>query len=95
MADVPETEKMVQNSDVLNDKLQDLMDYANKNAGSVNPAVWRVGGQKAHEAQAFYNKSVDSLGMTPGRLDWLDQQIKTNPTSFLQHFLGNQRFYKR
>ena len=90
-ATVPDTEKMVQNSDVLNEKLQDVLDFAKQNKGSVNPAVIRQAAQKAHELSAFYNRSVDGLGLTPGRLGWLDEQIKTNPTSIIQQILGNNR----
>lgn len=78
----------------LDNKLKDLMNYASKNEGSVNPTVLKVAAQKAHEAQAFYNQAVDNLGLTPGRLDWLDEQIKTNPTSLIQQVLGNQNVLK-
>lgn len=88
---VPEAEKMVQNSDILNEKLQDVLNFAKQNRGSVNPAVIKQAAQKAHELTSFYNRSIDGLGMTPGRLDWLDAQIKKNPTSLIQQVLGNNR----
>ena len=75
--------------DVLDNKVKDVLDFAQKHRGSVNPAVLKQARQKAEELTSFYNKSVDSLGMTQGRLGWLEEQIKKNPTSLIQQLLGN------
>lgn len=74
---------------LLDDKVRDVLDFARKNAGSQYPSVIQRGAQKAAELARFYNKSVDSLGMTAGRMDWIGQQIKENPQSILQQILGN------
>lgn len=77
---------------VLDNKIDDVISFARKHANlkdQVNPAVIKVGAQKAHELTNFYNKTVDSLGMTQGRMDWLEKQIKTNPQSIVQQLLGN------
>lgn len=74
---------------VLDNKVKDVIDYAIKHRGSVDPSVTARAAQKAEELTAFYNKSVDSLGMTEGRLSWLEKQVKSNPTSVIQQVLGN------
>lgn len=79
------------NRAILDDKVRDVLDYAQKNKGSIDPKVLTVAAQKAHELTKFYNASTDNLGMTQGRLNWLDEQIKKNPTSFIQQLLGNQK----
>jgi hypothetical protein len=79
------------NHQILDNKLKDLISYAQQHKGSVNPAVLQQAAQKAHEATSFYNKTVDGLGMTPGRMNWLDEQIKKNPTSIIQQLLGNNQ----
>lgn len=77
---------------VLDDKMKDLMSFAKQHVGTVDPAVIQQGKQKAEEAIAFYNQTVDRLGMTPGRLEWLEKQIASNPTSiFSQAFGSNAR----
>jgi hypothetical protein len=75
----------------LDDKVKDVMNYAQQHVGSVNPQVIKVAAQKAHELTKFYNASTDNLGMTAGRLNWLDAQVKKNPTSIIQYVLGNQQ----
>lgn len=79
----------VQAQNVLDNKVRDVLDFAQKNVGSLNPKVIAQAKQKAEELTAFYNKSVDNLGMTQGRLSWLEEQIKKNPTSIIQQILGN------
>lgn len=77
---------------VLDDKMKDLMSFAKQHVGTVDPSVLQQGKQKAEEAIAFYNQTVDRLGMTPGRLEWLEKQIASNPTSiFSQAFGSNAR----
>jgi hypothetical protein len=73
---------------VLDDKMKDLMNFANQHVGSVDPSVIQQGKQKAEEAIAFYNQTVDRLGMTPGRLEWLEKQIASNPTSVVSQAFG-------
>lgn len=77
---------------VLDNKINDVLAFARKHSNlkdQASPAVIKEGAQKAHELAAFYNKTVDNLGMTSGRLDWLDKQIKSNPQSIIQQLLGN------
>lgn len=79
---------------LLDDKLNDVMNYAQQHKGSINPSVIQLGAQKAAEAARYYNKSVDNLGLTPGRMGWIDEQIKKNPTSLWQQLIGNQERLK-
>ena len=79
----------IQAQNVLDNKVNDVLNFAQKNRGSVNPQTLAQARQKAEELTSFYNKSVDSLGMTQGRLGWLEEQIKKNPTSLIQQLLGN------
>lgn len=79
----------IQNMNILDNKVKDVIDYAQKNKGSINPNVLRTAKQKAEELTSFYNGSLDSLGMSQGRLGWLEEQIKKNPTSIIQQVLGN------
>lgn len=76
---------------VMDTKIRDLMKYAQDNRGSVDPKVWAQAKQKAEETTAFYNNSLDGLGMTQGRMNWLDEQIKKNPTSIIGQVLGNNK----
>lgn len=65
------------------------MSYAKQHLGSIDPNVRATARQKAEELTAFYNQSVDNLGMTAGRMQWLEKQIKTNPTDFIPQLMGN------
>jgi len=76
-------------SKVLDNKVKDVLDFAKKHRGSIDPKILSRGRQKAEELTSFYNKSVDGLGLTHGRLDWLGPQIKKNPTSIFEQILGN------
>lgn len=79
----------VEAMNVLDNKVQDVLNFAEKHRGTVDPSVRAQAKQKAEELTAFYNKSVDNLGMTSGRMEWLEKQIKDNPTSIIQQVLGN------
>lgn len=79
---------------VLDNKVKDVIDFANKHRGSVNPNILRQASQKAEELKNFYNGSLDGLGLTKGRLDWLDPQIRNNPTSWWQKLTGNDAALK-
>lgn len=74
---------------VLDNKVRDVLDFAKQHAGTLNPQTLARGKQKAEELIAFYNKSVDNLGMTEGRLGWLEKQIKDDPTSVFKQIMGN------
>lgn len=74
---------------VLDYKAKDLLAYARQHKGSIDPAVRAVGAQKAEEMMNYYNNSIKGGVMTEGRLKWLDQQIKKNPTTIFQDILGN------
>lgn len=73
----------------LSDKGRDLLQYAQQHKGSIDPKVIAVGAQKAEEMLNFYNDSIHGGVLTKGRMDWLDKQIKKNPTSIFQDVLGN------
>jgi hypothetical protein len=90
----PENLKQLNAHDLLEYKMQDVMNFAKQHGkltlqDQLNPAVIKEGIAKANELINFYNKTVDSLGMTQGRMDWLEKQIKTNPQSVIQQLLGN------
>ncbi len=77
---------------VLDNKINDVMSYVKQHSNikdQFNPQVIKEAAQKAHELTAFYNKTVDNLGMTSGRMDWLEDQIKKNPQSLIQQLMGN------
>lgn len=83
------TREQINAQNLLDSKVRDVLDYARKNVGTLDPSKIAKAKQKAEELTAFYNKSVDNLGMTQGRLGWLEEQIKKNPTSIIQQILGN------
>lgn len=88
--DIPEDKRdKLTAMSVLDDKVKDVLNFAQQHRGSVDPRTLAQAKQKAEELTSFYNKSVDSLGMTQGRLGWLEKQIKTNPTSLIEQLLGN------
>lgn len=76
--------------DILDDKVKDMISYAQENRASMNPKIRTIAAQKAHELTNYYNGATDKLGMTPGRLGWLEKQISTNPTSIIEQILGSQ-----
>lgn len=77
----------------LDNQLKDLMgavkQYSNLK-GNVDPRVLGPMAVKAHEAAALYNKTLDGLGMTEGRMDWLSKQIPSNPQTFLEQLKGSK-----
>lgn len=81
--------KQVQAMGVLSDKANDLLKFAKAHKGTISPAQRAVGAQKAEEMINFYNQSIQGGILTQGRLEWLDKQIKKNPTSIFQDVLGN------
>ena len=88
----PKDRDQVQAMTTLDNKVRDVQDYVAKHssiADQANPEVLKTAKQKAEELTSFYNKSTDSLGMTEGRLGWLEKQIKTNPTSLVEQLMGN------
>jgi hypothetical protein len=87
---VPEaTQAQVNAMQVLSDKGKDLLNFAQKNKGTINPQSLAVGRQKAEEMMNYYNNSIQGGVLTEGRMKWLDEQIKKNPTSVFQDVLGN------
>lgn len=89
-APVPEhMREKFRDMNILDSKVKDVIDFAQQHRGSIDPRVLSQARQKAEELTSFYNKSVDSLGMTKGRLGWLEEQIKKNPTSLIQQLMGN------
>lgn len=84
-----EDRSRIEAANVLDHKVNDVLKFAQDHRGSVDPRILAQGKQKAEELAAFYNKTVDTLGMTGGRMEWLEKQIKDNPTSVIQQVLGN------
>lgn len=74
---------------ILDNKVKDVLSFAQKHRGSIDPRIRAQARQKAEELTSFYNKSVDTLGLSKGRLGWLEEQIKKNPTSIIEQMLGN------
>lgn len=88
--DIPEDKRnSVLAMNVLDNKIQDLLSFAKAHKGTISPAQRAVGEQKAHELMNFYNNSIQGGVLTEGRLKWLDEQVKKNPTSVFQDILGN------
>lgn len=81
--------KQVTAMNVLSKKASDLLDFAKSHKGTLSPKERALGAQKAEEMVNFYNGSLNSGGLTAGRLKWLDSQIGKNPTSIFQDILGN------
>lgn len=77
----------------LDNQLKDLQNavhqYSNLK-GNIDPRVLAPMAVKAHEAAALYNKTLDGLGMTEGRMDWLDKQIPSNPQAFMERLKGSK-----
>lgn len=85
----------IQAMDTLDYKLKDLLDFAQKNKGTLSPSKRAEADQKAEELISFYNDSLKSGGLTSGRIEWLDKQMKNrNATSLFQDILGNNARYR-
>lgn len=74
---------------ILDQKAADVLSFAKKHKGSIDPKIIALGAQKAHELMNFYNNSIQGGVLTQGRMEWLDKQVKKNPTSIFQDVLGN------
>lgn len=79
----------IQAMNVLSNKASDLMGFAKQHTGTLSPAQRAIGQQKADEMVNFYNQSLASGALTQGRLGWLDEQIKKNPTGLFTQLMGN------
>lgn len=87
---IPQANKdEIQAMNVLDNKASDILQFAKAHKGTLSPAQKAIGAQKAEELINFYNNSIKGGVLTEGRLAWLDQQIKKNPTSIFQDILGN------
>lgn len=86
----------IKNHDILNNKVKEIVDMANK----YNTGVWtnatqqgrdllNTARQKASELESYYNTNLDGLGMTPGRLDWLHPQVTDDPTNWMNKLKGS------
>lgn len=87
----PKDHDRMEAMNLLSNKGREILAFARAHKGSVNPSVLREGAQKAEELKSYYNNSLDKLGMTQGRMAWLDKQISEHPTSLFQEILGNNR----
>lgn len=75
---------------VLGNKGKDLLQFAKSHEGTLSPSQRAVAAQKAEEMINYYNASTKGGVLTEGRLKWLDDQIKKNPTSVIaQELMGN------
>ena len=77
----------------LDNQLQDLKNAVNQYSnlrGNVDPKVIGPMAVKAHEAAALYNKTLDGLGMTEGRMGWLENQIPSDPQKFMERLKGSK-----
>lgn len=79
----------LQAMNVLDNKAKDILSFAKAHKGTLSPSQRAIGEQKAEEMVNFYNSSIKGGVLTEGRLKWLDDQIKKNPTSIFQDILGN------
>lgn len=87
---VPENDRaQIQAMKVLSDKANDLINYSKGNIATLSPAKRAVAQQKAAEMVNFYNASIQGGVLSQGRLGWLDDQIKKNPTGVVTQLMGN------
>lgn len=87
---VPQSKKdELEAMNVLDYKVNDLLNFAKSNKGTIDPKQRQIGAQKAEELLNYYNSSIKGGVLTEGRLKWLDQQVNKNPTSIFQDVLGN------
>jgi hypothetical protein len=80
----------------LDNQMNNLMNAVNQYKtfslkGNLDPRITGPMAVKAHEAAALYNQTLDGLGMTQGRMDWLDKQIPSNPQKFMEKLQGSMQ----
>jgi hypothetical protein len=80
----------------LDNQMNNLMNAVNNYKtfslkGNLDPRITGPMAVKAHEAAALYNQTLDGLGMTEGRMDWLDKQIPSNPQKFMEKLQGSMQ----
>lgn len=73
----------------LNNVIGSIDQYSNLR-GNLDPRVTGPMAVKAHEAAALYNQTLDGLGMTEGRMGWLDKQVPTDPQKFMERLKGSR-----
>lgn len=77
----------------LDAQLQDLLkavDQYSNLRGQVDPRIKAKLATKAHETAALYNQTLDGLGMTEGRMNWLQKQVPDNPQAFMERLKGSK-----
>lgn len=87
-----DTKNQVTSMQTLDNQISDLISATQKYStlrGNFDPNVLREMATKAHETAALYNKTLDGLGMTQGRMDWLEKQIPNEPQKFMERLKGS------
>lgn len=74
---------------MLDNRARDLLNFATKHKGTLSPDQLTTARQKAEELIKYYSPTIDNNGNTKSRLDWLKEQIATNPTSWYKQLLGS------
>lgn len=88
------TKDRVSAMNTLDAQANDLMraiDQHSNLKGNIDPRIRAQLATKAHETAALYNQTLDGLGMTQGRMDWLEKQIPSNPQAFLERLKGSRQ----
>lgn len=90
----PNIKQRVVAMNTLDNQLNNLLGSVNQYKamslkGNLDPRVTGPMAVKAHEAAALYNQTLDGLGMTEGRMKWLDSQIPANPQKFMEQLQGS------
>jgi hypothetical protein len=89
----PDLKQRVLNMNTLDNQLNNLksaVDQYSNLRGNIDPKIIGPMAVKAHEAAALYNQTLDGLGMTEGRMGWLDKQIPTEPQKFMERLKGSR-----
>ena len=91
----PQEKREINDYDILDKQLQKVQDSVNKYGamsakGNFDPRVMAQIAVQAHEAGALYNKTLDGLGLTPGREAWIGKQIPDEPQKFLERLKGSK-----
>jgi hypothetical protein len=89
----PNIQDRVVRMNTLDNQLNNVLDAVHKYSGlrgNINPRIIGPMAVKAHEAAALYNQTLDGLGMTQGRMNWLGEQIPSDPQKFMERLKGSR-----
>jgi hypothetical protein len=76
-------------TNMLDNRAKDLLEYAKQHRGTWNPQTIARAAQKVEEMAKYYNPTIDNGGLTLGRMNWIKEQIKANPTSWVNQVFGS------